>query len=71
MSAITFEAHVLNGLIQIPEALAKGTQGKVHVVMWSEDKLSTAERHDIMDELIQNPLAMPAPYRREEIYSDR
>lgn len=71
MSAITFEAHVLNGLIQIPESLAKGTQGKVHVVLWSEDELPTAGHHDIMDELIQSPISMPTPYRREEIYADR
>lgn len=67
MAAIEFEAHVTNGMIEIPPVHRAELQGSVHVIVIPEAR---AVGNTKIDELLANPLQVTGfrPLTRDEAH---
>ncbi len=68
MYAIEFQAHVKDGVIQIPPQYQEQFQNNVRVIILMEPPSPT---HTLIDQLLANPLHIPdfQPLSRDEIYA--
>ncbi|MBX7206953.1 MAG: hypothetical protein K1X78_01470 [Verrucomicrobiaceae bacterium] len=71
MSAASFEQEIQDGVIPLPKELRPRFTGRVHVMVWSEDAAEQVGDSDLIDELIESPMAAFKPFTRDEIYEDR
>ena len=67
IEAIEFKTKIKNGKIEIPKKYRNKIKNTVKVIVMTE---SLEKSHDIIDELLSNPIKMDhfSPLTREEIY---
>ncbi|MER3432176.1 MAG: hypothetical protein C4288_01775 [Leptolyngbya sp. ERB_1_1] len=68
MATVEFQAKVENGVIVIPDEYKQEIvqANTVKIVVEKQSAKSTASRHDIMDELAQNPIKVDRFLTRDE-----
>ena len=70
MATITFQAHIMNGMIEIPAMYRDQFPDTIQVLVMATP---CPEPTGILDRLLQHPRQNPTfvPLTREEIYADR
>ncbi len=70
MYAVEFQAKVIDGKIVVPEQYKNSINGKVKVILLSQEILSQAQPVNLIEKLLSNPIKLQSfePLLREEIY---
>ena len=73
MYAVEFQAKVIDGKIVVPDQYKNSINGKVKVILLSQEVLNKTHPTNLIENLLNNPIKLQnfAPLRRDEIYEQR